>query len=421
MLQVIVAALLLAVAWLVRALWVERRRLDRLRSALDERRVFLLDDEHTGPRNAWTRLVESANTLVRAHLHTSEQRDRQLRQFEATLRSLQEGVIIVDENNQLRLANQSLLRLLPHLNPEGHPRIETAVHSTAFLEFLQAVRAGTAKPAVEIELLDGAENHCFEVTGVGIQPWTGEPGSWVLCVLHDVTRQRRLENVRKEFVANVSHELRTPLSVIKGYVETLVDGGPEMPAGDRDKFLRTIQRHADRLHSILEDLLSLSRLESKNPGLLRESVDLPALLRQFTADYAARLATSQHELSLVLPEALPAVFADRVKLTQVFENLVDNALKYTPARSQITVSIQWKNREMHVRVADNGPGIPPADLPHIFERFYRVDKGRSREKGGTGLGLSIVKHIVQLHGGRIWAESTAGQGTAIAFTLPASS
>lgn len=417
----IVAALTLAVLWLVRALWSERRRIERLRMALAERRVFLLDDDHTEPTNAWTRLVATVNESVRTLQQVSAQRDRQLQQFEATLRSLQEGVIIVDENNQLRLANQSLLRLLPQLNAAGHPRIETALHSTAFLEFLQAVRAGTAKPAVEVELLDGEESHSFEITAVAVHPWTGEEGSWVLCVLHDVTRQRRLENVRKEFVANVSHELRTPLSVIKGYVETLVDGGPEMPAADRDKFLRTIQRHADRLHNILEDLLSLSRLESKNPGLLRESVDLPALLRQFAADYAARVAASHHELLLALPEVLPAVFADRVKLTQVFENLVDNALKYTPGRSTITISIEWKSREMLVRVVDNGPGIPAVDLPHIFERFYRVDKGRSREKGGTGLGLSIVKHIVQLHGGRVWAESTPGQGTAVSFTLPAAS
>lgn len=417
--ELICGALLLVVIWLSRSLWLERRRLDRLRSAIEERRVFLLDDEHTGPRGAWTRLVESANALVRIHQSTTAQRDRQLRQFEATLRSLQEGVIIVDEHNRLRLANQSLLRLLPHLDPEGAPRIETALHSTAFLEFLQAVRSDTAKPAVEIEFLDGAESHCFEVTGVAIQPWTGEEGSWVLCVLHDVTRQRRLESVRKEFVANVSHELRTPLSVIKGYVETLVDGGPDMPPADRDKFLRTIQRHTDRLHSILEDLLTLSRLESKSPGLLRENIDLPALLRQFAADYAARVAATHHQLALEIAEVLPPLFADRVKLTQVFENLVDNALKYTPAKSSILISVEWKNREMLVRVTDNGPGIPAADLPHIFERFYRVDKGRSREKGGTGLGLSIVKHIVQLHGGRVWAESSVGQGTVVAFTMPA--
>lgn len=419
--ELIAAALLLLVLWLARALWVERRRLDRLRLAIEERRVFLLDDEHNGPRGGWTRLVDATNALLRIHQSTTEQRDRQVRQFEATLRSLQEGVIIVDESNRLRLANQSLLRLLPQLDPEGAPRIETALHSTTFLEFLQAVRGEVAKPAVEIEFLDGAESHCFEVTGGVIQPWTGEGGAWVLCVLHDVTRQRQLENVRKEFVANVSHELRTPLSVIKGYVETLVDGGPELTPADRDKFLRTIQRHTDRLHSILEDLLTLSRLESKNPILLRESIDLPALLNQFANDYAARVAVTQHRLDLEIAEVLPPLFADRVKLTQVFENLVDNALKYTPPKSAITVSVEWKHREMLVRVSDNGPGIPVADLPHIFERFYRVDKGRSREKGGTGLGLSIVKHIVQLHGGRVWAESTVGQGTTIAFTLPAAS
>jgi len=238
-------------------------------------------------------------------------------------------------------------------------------------------------------------------------------------VLHEITKQKKLEAVRKDFVANVSHELRTPLSVIKGYVETLVDGHADIPPDDRERFLKTIQRHTERLNSLLEDLLVLSRLESINPGLHREAVDLPGMLGGIMDDYAGRPAASGHDLDLTVDPALGTLLIDPLKVTQVVENLLDNALKYTPKGSRIQLSTRLHGMsEVIVCLRDNGPGIPAEDLPHIFERFYRVDKGRSREKGGTGLGMSIVKHIVQLHGGRVWVESQVGQGTAFFFSLP---
>lgn len=192
-----------------------------------------------------------------------------------------------------------------------------------------------------------------------------------------------------------------------------------MPLDDREKFLRTIQRHTERLNSLIEDLLALSRLESSNPGLRPESVSLPALLADVLADYRARPASAAHRLQAAVDTTLAPLPADPLKITQAVENLLDNALKYTPAGSHIDLEAHTGEREVIVTVRDNGPGIPATDLPHIFERFYRVEKGRSREKGGTGLGLSIVKHIVQLHGGRVWAESTPGQGSAFHFSLPA--
>jgi two-component system phosphate regulon sensor histidine kinase PhoR len=239
-----------------------------------------------------------------------------------------------------------------------------------------------------------------------------------LFVLHDITKQRRLENVRKDFVANVSHELRTPLSVIKGYAETLIDNHEAMPTADREKFLRTILRHAERLNSLLEDLLMLSRLESTSPALNREPLRVSGLINTVLEDYRGRPVAAAHQIVCELDPAPAAVSVDSLRITQALENLLDNALKYTPAGSRIMVAVATKEREVEIRVQDNGPGIPAEDLPHIFERFYRVDKGRSREKGGTGLGLSIVKHIVQLHGGRVWAESAPGQGTTIGFSLP---
>jgi two-component system phosphate regulon sensor histidine kinase PhoR len=234
-----------------------------------------------------------------------------------------------------------------------------------------------------------------------------------------MTNQRKLERVRRDFVANASHELRTPLSIIQGYVETLVDGHQTMSLEDRDKFLHTIQRHSERLKSIIDDLLVLSRLESATPGLKFAPLDLAALLDNLAEDYRRRPSATGHQIAVSCPADLGPVSADEEKLLQVFGNLLENALKYTPKGTRLELGGRsLGENEIECFVADNGPGIPPADLPHIFERFYRVDKGRSRETGGTGLGLSIVKHIVQMHGGRVWAESQEGQGLTIRLRLP---
>jgi two-component system phosphate regulon sensor histidine kinase PhoR len=311
-----------------------------------------------------------------------------------------------------------LQEIFPRATNILHQRLEVVLHSVTFLSYVEAVRSDEAKPQREMEFADGNRSLWVEVTGTAIPPLNGQQGPWALFVLHDITQQKRLEAVRKDFVANVSHELRTPLSIIKGYAETLVDGHHEIPVADRDKFLRTIQRHTERLNSLLEDLLTLSRLESINPGLHRESTGLSALIALVIEDYRARPAAADHQLHFAIDPHVGELLVDSLKITQVLENLLDNALKYTPAGSRIDISAKRRDHEIEVCIRDNGPGIPADDLPHIFERFYRVDKGRSRDKGGTGLGLSIVKHIIQLHGGRVWVESTQGQGTAFFFGLP---
>jgi two-component system phosphate regulon sensor histidine kinase PhoR len=168
----------------------------------------------------------------------------------------------------------------------------------------------------------------------------------------------------------------------------------------------------------LEDLLTLSRLESINPGLQRESTQLSRLIEGIVADYRSRPAAADHELACSVDPAIGALLIDPLKITQVFENLLDNALKYTPAGAFVSIEARLRTKEVEIRIKDTGGGIPSEDLPHIFERFYRVDKGRSREKGGTGLGLSIVKHIVQLHGGRVRVESEVGKGTCFIVGLP---
>ena len=191
-----------------------------------------------------------------------------------------------------------------------------------------------------------------------------------------------------------------------------------MPVEDSEKFLLTIQRHTERLNSILEDLLTLSRLESSNPGLKLERIHLGTLISSVVEDVRRRPAAGGHELALKLDAGVGEMSLDSLKITQVLENLIDNALKYTSHGSVVEIQAKLVDTGIEVCVRDNGPGIPAEDLTRIFERFYRVDKGRSREKGGTGLGLSIVKHIVQLHGGRVWAESEPGKGAAFFLRLP---
>ena len=414
----IIAVLVLALAWLLRRHWVYRTASRSLHQAILQKRPLLRHHLPGALGGNWEQLYRETNDLITEVARLIDQRTGQLAQLEATLGSLQEAVLIVDRANYVLLANKALQEIFPRATNILHQRLELVLHSVAFLAYVEAVRKNEAEPQHEMEFSEGDRAIWVEVTGTIIPPLNGVEGPWALFVLHDITKQKKLEAVRKDFVANVSHELRTPLSIIKGYAETLVDGHDEIPAADRDKFLRTIQRHTERLNSLLEDLLTLSRLESINPGLRREPVALDAMISSIVEDYRARPAAAEHPLGLAIAGPLGEQFIDPLKITQVCENLLDNALKYTPKGSQIDVSARLGRGEVEICIRDNGPGIPAGDLPHIFERFYRVDKGRSRDKGGTGLGLSIVKHIVQLHGGRVWVESGLGQGTSFYFTLP---
>jgi two-component system phosphate regulon sensor histidine kinase PhoR len=240
-----------------------------------------------------------------------------------------------------------------------------------------------------------------------------------IAVFHDITRLKELEKVRQDFVANVSHELRTPLTTIKGYAETLLEGALQEKVAAQ--FVQIIKRHADRLSKIVEDLLTLSKIESKEFQLRSEDILLIEIIDDtidLVKEAAERKAISirKNDISPLL-----SVRADRGYLEQVLLNLFDNAIKYGREGGEIIISAIVEARgEIQVSMRDNGPGIPKEDLPRIFERFYRVDRGRSRELGGTGLGLSIVKHLVQAHGGRVWAESQLGEGATFYFTLPGS-
>ena len=418
MLQVVSVALGIAllVTWL--KLRGHRRALASIRHSIIRRQPFLRDSHPGASGVEWDEFCATSNDLLSELGKLQQQQTGQLTQLEATLVSLKEAVLVVDSRNHIMLANNALQQIFPKAVKIIDQRLEVVLHSVSFLNYVEAVKRGEADPQYPIEFVDGADTRWVEVTGTTIPPLDGRKGEWALFVLHDITRQKMLELVRKDFVANVSHELRTPLSVIKGYVETLVDGHDDMPREDRARFLDTIHRHTERLNSLLEDLLTLSRLESINPGLRRESVNLSHLIGQIVDDYRSRPTAQHHALDFQTDPAIEKLLLDPLKLTQVFANLLDNALKYTPAQTKISITTQLRRDEVEIRFADNGPGIPTDDLPHIFERFYRVEKGRSREKGGTGLGLSIVKHIIQLHGGQVKVESGVGQGTSFIMTIP---
>jgi two-component system, OmpR family, phosphate regulon sensor histidine kinase PhoR len=237
-----------------------------------------------------------------------------------------------------------------------------------------------------------------------------------LMVAHDVTEIRKLEIIRTDFVANASHELKTPLTSIKGFVETLLEGALD----DKEHaahFLKIIQEHTDRLNNLINDLLDLSYLESKGLEIHKSPVQLKILVDNVLAGFNVPIKKRSIEaVNAISPEV--AVSVDKAKIEQVFTNLIDNAVKFNKEGGSLTISAEKTSGTITLLVKDSGSGIPAKDLPRIFERFYRVDKARSREMGGTGLGLAIVKHIVELHGGTVGVESTEGLGSQFWFTLP---
>lgn len=418
MISLLVAGLVLGLLLLLRLAWRQNRGLRELRDAAKRQQPFLHEEPLAGFLPNWPGLVEVVNHLIAENSTLQQQRTDQLTQLEATLGNLREAVLIVDEENYIHLANRALREIFPASRDLVNLRLELIIRSVPFIEYVRAIRAGQLLSRQEFEIIDGAHTIWIEASGAPIASPDGK-SPWALFVIHNLTNERKLERVRRDFVANASHELRTPLSIIKGYVETLVDGHQSMSPEERAKFLQTIQRHSDRLKSIIDDLLVLSRLESATPGLKFAPVALAPFFHGLAEDCRGRPGGSSHELVVSVPAGLEPLEGDAEKLTQVFSNLLENALKYTPDGARVEVgALATAEDEIECWVRDNGPGIPAEDLAHIFERFFRVEKGRSRETGGTGLGLSIVKHIVQLHGGRVWAENRAGGGLAIIMRLP---
>jgi len=351
--------------------------------------------------------IANANEILRQRIHD------EAFNLGTILASMEEGVMGVNDQHKLCLVNPSFIALFDlKVDPVGQTVLHT-LRETAFEELIStALRTGVTQHR-DVERT--SDKRHFAVHAVPVREFAGGPG--VVAIIRDITRLRQLEEVRREFVANVSHELRTPLSIFHGYVENLIDA-PAMSRKEQMEIFEVLRKHSRRLNALLEDLLILARLESRQEKMVCVSMELPALLRAVAGDWSQKLAAKKLTLSVDAPVDLPSVVADPQRLEQVLHNLLENAVKFTESGGGIQLRARALPGELELRVEDNGQGIPPADLPHIFERFYRADKARSRELGGTGLGLSIVKHIVQLHGGSVTAESKYGIGTTIALHLP---
>jgi len=416
LLIIVLAALALYLAWRLRRL---HKLMKGLVVAAETKRPFLAPSRSgsSGPSHI-AALIQHFNALVAGNAEASKQEKGYLQQIDTTLTNLSEVVLILDERNQLRLANAAARELLGFEVPARGQRLETFLHSSGFLEFMERIKSGERVERREITILQGKKTLTFEVSGAPV-PSAGEGSeNLYLFVMHDITRLKRLEGVRREFVANVSHELRTPVTIIKGFADTLVDDCEQISRADLARFLEKIKKNVDRLHLLLEDLLTLSRLEGRSDGLQKGPHSLEQIIREVAENFQSKLKPPHERLQFDLRSGADVVPCDPIKLSQVFQNLLDNITRY--AKGFTTITIRTRSEEDYVRVSveDNGCGVPEEDRQHIFERFYRVDKGRSREHGGTGLGLSIVKHIVQMHGGDAIATESPEGGLAIQFTLP---
>lgn len=387
-------AVLLALGWLATALVAWRLRAKFVRTA----------EAH-------------ARQLEEQRRHREAEFRAQAVRTEALFDRMVEGILVVGQDGRLRLANRAAAAMFQF---EAGAAGRTVLEATRHHEVAAIVARLAREPEVlnhELRIDGVTETRWLQVNALALRTPEGE-GEGAILVFHDLTRLRRLEGVRQEFVANVSHELRTPLSLIKSATETLIDGGRQDPQVT-GRFLEIIEKHANRLTLLLDDLLLLARLDSGRIDLDLRPVVL-AEAAQEAIDDAAILARGR---GVTLLQAVPAglaAHADAHRLRQALANLIDNAIKY--GREGGTVEVRGRELgagQVEVSVRDDGPGIAGEALERVFERFYRADKARAREQGGTGLGLAIVKNVVQAHGGDVRVESTPGRGTEFFIRLPA--
>ncbi|OLE32930.1 MAG: hypothetical protein AUG47_05270 [Alphaproteobacteria bacterium 13_1_20CM_3_64_12] len=332
----------------------------------------------------------------------------------AILGSMVEGVAVVNAAERLLFANRGFAEILGlDVPPQSGSALLEVVRQTELIEAVRGVLTGETR--VEAEIVTGTlRQHFFAVTVASV---SAAETSGAVIVLHDITELRKLERIRRDFVANVSHEFKTPLTAIQGFAETLLAGAIDDPQ-NRIRFLEIILEHSRRLARLTDDLLKLSKMDADKLELEIRRLSVSVFVESCIEIAQRPAANKDLRISVKLPERLPDIAADRRRLAEVLQNLLDNAMQYTPAGGQIMVSASANGAEMTFTVSDTGIGIPQADQPRIFERFYRVDVARSREVGGTGLGLSIAKHLVEAHGGRIWVHSEVGQGSQFYFTVP---
>lgn len=366
------------------------------------------NDEMGDLANALNDMADEVNAKVKS---ISSEKAK----LEAILSSMFEGIMLTNERGEILLMNPSLRKLfLIASSAEGRSPLEV-IRNNVIQEIVDRVLNENRKVITQEVEVSIPEHKTIMINGVPIIKDDIIEGA--VFVFHDITELKRLEEVRKDFVANVSHELRTPISNIKGYAETLLDGKVD----DKDtikEFLGIIYQDSNRLANLIDDLLDLSKIESGKMKMKFEPLEILPIVNRCVKVLEKSAKDKSLSIKLDVPDHLPNVVGDHKRLLQVFLNLLDNAIKYTPEGGSITVIAAGKENVIQVDISDTGIGISEIDLPRIFERFYRVDKARSRELGGTGLGLSIVKHIIQAHNGQVWAQSTPGRGSTFSFTIP---
>ncbi len=335
---------------------------------------------------------------------------RREREETATLiETMADGVLAADARGDIVTLNTAARRLLGYGPTDALPPLAELFHDKSARDLVDAILAGRDAEPVDFALGGDA----LLLAGRAL------PNGGALLVVRDVTELRRLETVRRDFVANVSHELKTPLTSIVGYAETLAAEAGAGPPSQTEQFAQTILNNARRMQRLVDDLLDLSRIESRHWRPEPEPVDIAAAVREAWASFAERAREQRVELAVQAAPGADILTADQDAVRQILTNLFDNALRHTLAGGRITVSAAPANDGVVLAVRDTGSGIAPEHLPRIFERFYRADPGRSRAQGGTGLGLAIVKHLVEAHGGRAEARSTPGKGTTIRMYFPA--
>lgn len=377
-----------------------------LRLALNEPKAILPPDldgvlgdiaRRTGALLEESRLVQRDRSAIRT-------------EADAILGGMTEGVVAVDREGRLRIVNAAA-EIMLGLNARaavGQP-IGGVVRFEGMAE-AAAKAAGGAERTIRVDI-PGPPQRVLEVHAEPV----AQAGGAVL-VLRDISEEAKYADMRRDFVAAASHELRTPIAVIRAAAETLQDGAPVQPEESK-QFLESIHRHAISMEALIKDLLDLGKLESR-PDLTLRPTDVAEVLHRALATYEPEAKKRRHEISFDAPDSLPRLIADASLLERAFANIIENAVRYTPDGGKIAIRATAEGGKVRVEIEDSGLGIPEKELKRIFERFYRVDRSRSREQGGTGLGLSIVKHVVQLHKGEVWAESGAGKGAKFVVVLP---
>lgn len=365
-------------------------------------------------------LAQAITRLSTASQQRIEALEAEQAKISAIVDNMVVGIIALDAQGCIHFINPSARHIFDIGAEEvvGQPLLDIVRHH-GLADFVDQARSheqgGVCHGEIEVRL---STPRVLDVNSVSIPLGTLTTG--VLLIFHDMTELRRLEQARVEFVANVSHELRTPLTAIKGYLETLLDEMPTKESRNR-RFLEVVNTHTERLGRLVDDLLQLSNIETGRVVLHPESIALAKFMTEVASMFEGKCA----QQGIVLENAIPPnlqVYADRDRLTQIFVNLINNALQYTPKGGQVTLVAQVEDGGfVAIQVRDTGQGVPASALPRLTERFYRVDKARSREQGGTGLGLAIVKHLVHLHGGRLHIESEVNKGMMVQVALPGQS